>query len=152
MKRLIFLTRNCQCGYGMDERSVDDPIVQTTMVTTIAFIFCLGPAAMEHPISSILSLDLNGWLAIIWYGLFVTAIGYILWYAGIRRCDASAAAAFSGFMPLTSMLLPVLLLGEKTGCQQWLGGLLVIIGILLTGLDLPSRGKNYDCNKQAWRP
>lgn len=44
------------------------------------------------------------------------------------------AAAFSGMMPLTAMLLSVTLLGEAAGWTQWIGGALVMLGMALIGL------------------
>ena len=44
-------------------------------------------------------------------------------YTGIpvsNVCGAFTAAAFSGMMPLTSMILSVIILGEQAGWQQWL--------------------------------
>ncbi|MDD2619735.1 MAG: DMT family transporter [Syntrophomonadaceae bacterium] len=112
-----------------------DPVVQTTLVAGMALLLCLWPARLEHPILALSSLEITAWLALIWYGLFVTALGFILWYAGIRRCDASVAAAFSGMMPLTALLLAVFLLGEDPHWQQWSGGFMVVLGMLLTGLQ-----------------
>ena len=114
-----------------------DPIMQTTLVAGIALLLCLLPALTESPVASLMSLDAAGWLALAWYGLFVTALAFIFWYAGISRCEASVAAACSGMMPFTALLLAVLLLGEQPGWPQWLGGLLVVIGMLLTGLPHP---------------
>lgn len=111
-----------------------DPIVQTTLVVKIALLLCIGPALTEQPVAALQSLSIGGWAALVWYGLFVTALAFILWYAGIKRCDASVAAAFSGMMPFTALLLAVLLLNEQPGWQQWLGGLMVVLGIVLTGI------------------
>jgi len=72
-------------------------------------------------------------MALLWYGLFVTALGFIFWYAGIKRCGAFTAAAFSGMMPFTSMLLSIILLSEHPGWQQWSGGILIIAGTTLIG-------------------
>ncbi len=110
-----------------------DPIVQSTLVSAIAGLLCLWPAALEHPVGSLLSLGLIESLALLWYGLMVTALGYIFWYAGIKRCDASVAAAFSGLMPFTSLLLSIVLLGEQPGWQLCWGGFMVVLGMLMTG-------------------
>jgi len=111
-----------------------NPIVQTTVVTGVALTLCLGPALAEHPVSALMSLRSFEWLALLWYGLIVTALGYILWYAGIKRCDASVAAAFSGLMPFTSLCLSVALLGEHPSGQQWLGGAMVVLGMIFCGI------------------
>ena len=109
------------------------PMVQTTLVSAIAFIFCLIPAFFESPFIRLSEAGLREWLSLFWYGLFVTALAFLFWYAGINRCGALNAAAFSGMMPLTSMLLSALILKEPAGWQQWLGGGLVISGIILIG-------------------
>ncbi|MGE5398509.1 MAG: DMT family transporter [Chitinophagales bacterium] len=109
-----------------------DPLTQSALVTAIAFLLCLVPALHEG-VSPLTNLGPKVWLALIWYGTFVTALGYIFWYAGIKRCKASTAAVASGFMPLTALILSVLLLGESPGWWQWAGGAMVITGMLSAG-------------------
>ena len=111
-----------------------DPLVQTTLVTLFALLFCLIPAAFEQPLQRLSQIGLTEWTSLLWYGVFVTALAYLCWYAGIKRSGAFTAAAFSGLMPLTSMLLSTLLLRESTNSLQWLGGGCVIAGMLLIGL------------------
>jgi drug/metabolite transporter (DMT)-like permease len=120
------------------QRQALDPVVQTTLVAGIALLLCLGPALAEHPFPTLASLGVLEWMALAWYGLFVTALAFIFWYAGIKRCQASTAAAFSGMMPFTSLLLSVILLQEQPGWQQWSGGFMVMLGMLLTGLQQPA--------------
>ena len=110
-----------------------NPIVQTTLVSGIALLLCLIPSLFEHPVLSLMSLGFKEWLALVWYGLFVTALAFIFWYAGIKRCTAYTAAAFSGMMPFTSLILSVIVLGENAGWQQWSGGVLVVLGMFLIG-------------------
>lgn len=118
-----------------------DPLVQTTLVTLSALLLCAVPAAFEEPIVCLAALGTVEWLALLWYGLFVTALAYLCWYAGIKRCGAFTAAAFSGLMPLTSMLLSTLLLKESTNLSQWLGGVCVIAGMMLIGANTTTKAK-----------
>ncbi len=115
---------------------VTDPLQQTTIVIGMALLLCLLPAYGEYPALHLLSLGNREWLALLWYGLAVTALGYIFWYAGIKRCDASTAAAFSGMMPFTALILSVALLGERPAFLQWLGGSLIIFAMILTNLKV----------------
>jgi drug/metabolite transporter (DMT)-like permease len=110
-----------------------DPIVITALVTCAAFVMCLVPALFEAPLQRIPELAFTEWLALVWYGAAATALAFICWYSGIRRCGAFAAAAFSGMMPLTSLLLSVALLGERPEWHQWLGGALIVFGMVLIG-------------------
>lgn len=117
-----------------------NPLVQTTIVSGIAFILCIIPALYENPLPTLLSLGFREWFMLIWYGLFITALAFILWYAGIKRCNASTAAAFSGMMPFTALILSILFLGEQSGWRQWLGALLVIMGMVIIGINQQKSG------------
>lgn len=116
------------------------PVVQTTLVSTVALVFCIVPALFEHPVQSLSHAGAREWAALIWYGVFITALAFLFWYEGIWCCSVSTAAAFSGMVPFTSLTLSVLLLGEKTHWNQWLGGLFIILGMVLIG----TRGSSSD--------
>ena len=119
---------------SMEKVSIS-PMVKTMLVSFIAMSLCLIPACFEQPVVLLAKLGLQGWLSLIWYGVFVTALAFLFWYSGIKRCPASTAAAFSGMMPFTALLLSVLVLGEHAAIQQWCGGILVISGMALIGRD-----------------
>ncbi|WP_196591999.1 DMT family transporter [Pectinatus frisingensis] len=110
------------------------PVVQTILVSLMAMILCLVPAGLENPVFLLSQADEVEWIALIWYGVFVTALAYIFWYAGIRLCALSTAAAFSGMVPFTAMFLSVLILNENATFQQWLGCIFLIASIGLIGL------------------
>lgn len=116
-------------------KSKFDPIVQTTLVSIIAMILCIVLSTFEDPIDAVKNLGVTEWLTLLWYGWFVTVAAFIFWFSGIKRCPAYAAAAFSGMMPLTSLILSVTLLGESAGWHQWIGAALVIAGMVLIGLS-----------------
>ncbi len=109
------------------------PMVQTLLVSGVAFGLCMIPALMEQPFAALQTIGLKEWVALVWYGLIVTALAFVFFYEGVKRCDAYTTAAFSGMIPLTSMLLSLLLLKETIGYAQGAGGLLVISGMLLIG-------------------
>lgn len=127
---------------GAAEKHQFHPAVQTAIVSGIALLFCMIPAVLEDE-RSLAGIGVIEWLALFWYGVFVTALAFIFWYAGIKRCSAFTAAAFSGMMPFTSMLLSVALLGEVPGWRQWSGGILIMAGMILIGADaVPVKKRN----------
>lgn len=123
------------------------PIVQTTLVCIIALLLCVIPALTEQPVRSLAGLGAQGWLSLMWYGFFITALAFICWYEGIRRCSASTAAAFSGMVPFTALILSVLILGEEMCWNQWLGGLLIILGMVLIGIRDSISGGHTETTK-----
>ncbi|GAU76693.1 DMT family transporter [Fusibacter sp. 3D3] len=52
-----------------------------------------------------------------------------------------AAAAFSGLMPFTSMILSHWILDESIAPLQWLGGGMVILGVILIGISQSQENK-----------
>lgn len=109
------------------------PMVQTLLVSAIAFALSVIPALWEQPLSDLQTIGAKEGLALLWYGLFVTALAFVFFYEGVKRCDAYTTAAFSGMIPLTSMLLSLFLLREPIGYAQWAGGCLIIASMLLIG-------------------
>lgn len=109
------------------------PMLQMLLVSAIAFVFCLFPTLFDQPLAALRAIGWQEWAALAWYGLVITALAFVFFYAGVQRCDAYTTAAFSGMMPLTSLLLSVLLFSEKIGYIQWTGGLLIIASMLLIG-------------------
>jgi len=120
---------------NQSKNNVLSPMEQTVLVSLIAIALCLLPASFEHPLSMLAQSTPNEWLALIWYGIFVTALAYIFWYAGIQRCSLSTAAAFSGIVPCTAMLLSVFILKEIPTTEQWIGCLFLIASMTLIGFD-----------------
>jgi len=129
------LSRSFSKSVNAEKDTALHPIEQTAAVSALTLLLCLIPAAFEAPVSHFFCLDLFGWLSLLWYGVFVTVLAFICWYAGINRCGAITGAAFSGMMPLTSLILSVMLLKEKAGFGQWFGGFFVIAGVLLIAAD-----------------
>jgi drug/metabolite transporter (DMT)-like permease len=143
---LVLCAAGCESAFSILSRvfvrssdsggtSLLHPMVQTALVSAIAMILCLIPAMFENPLTRLNAIGAGDWFALLWYGIFVTALAFIFWYAGIQRCNAVTAAAFSGMMPFTSLLLSVLLLDETAGSRLWAGGALVIAGIVLIGIS-----------------
>lgn len=124
------------------------PIAQSALVSAIALLLCLIPALNEQAGMRLSELNISSWAALLWYGLFVTALAFIFWYEGIKRCNASIAAAFSGLMPVTSLLLAVLFLGEQANIEQWAGGMLVLAGMVLVGRN---KRENLTSNEKSYK-
>ncbi|MFD1956060.1 DMT family transporter [Paenibacillus thailandensis] len=87
----------------------------------------------ENPLTALSAIGWHAWLALVWYGPFVTGLAFMFWYAGIQRTDAATAAGFSGMMPFTAFLLSVAILNEQAGWRQWAGCIMVVIGMALIG-------------------
>lgn len=107
----------------------------TTVGLTIALVFGLFPASTENPLATLTLLAKPViLLAVLYIGLFSTALAYFLWNEGMRLLPAGSASLFILLQPVVGSLLGWLLLDEALGLSFLLGGLLIIGGITLAAL------------------
>ena len=71
------------------------------------------------------------WLAIAYYGVVVTVLAFLLWARGVARVPASAAAVFTGVLPVSAVTLSYLVLGEPIVASDVLGGVCVLAAIVV---------------------
>jgi len=74
----------------------------------------------------VLTYPVAGWLRLTYLGLFPTALGYGLFFLGMRTTSASAASIATLLEPLTATLIAVAVLREPLSPQALLGGGLLI--------------------------
>ena len=63
--------------------------------------------------------------------LFPSVVAYIFWNRGVREVGPNAAGVTLQLMPIFGALLAAAFLGERLAGHHWLGGALVLSGILL---------------------
>jgi drug/metabolite transporter, DME family len=111
---------------------------RTHPLQTITVGFAFGALVLlVIALSSDLVLDYPaaGWLRLAYLGLLPTAVGYGLFYTGMRTASAARASIATLLEPLTSALIAVTLLGEPLSGQALFGGGLLIaaLAVLLLG-------------------
>ena len=82
--------------------------------------------------------------AIIYLGTFVTLGGYGCFNFGVSRVPASQAAGFINLIPVFSVILGLLVLGEQLSTSQWLASVLVFTGVWISSRRL-NRFPVTDC-------
>ncbi len=81
------------------------------------------------------------WPGLLGIAILSTALAIAAFYAGVSRIGAAQAALISTIEPVFAVTLAVLLLGERLGPLQALGGVLVVAAVLLaqTGQSVAAR-------------
>lgn len=84
-------------------------------------------------------LSINIWSLLVYLGLVPTAVGYTLFFIGVRDIRASISSILTMIEPLTATLLAWWLFGEQLGPVALLGAglLFVAIGVLYCGERTP---------------
>ena len=115
------------------------PLTRTTLVSLFGFFSFLPFAVyqgLQYDFASIHWLD---FLYIAYYGIVVTAVAFILFYKGASAVPATTAGVFAGFMPISSVLLSSLILGENLMSQHMFSLVFVVTGIGLMALTVETK-------------
>ncbi|MDP4092351.1 MAG: EamA family transporter [Bacillota bacterium] len=107
------------------------PIVCTYYVTLFSFILFLPVSLSEGLKFDFSSVSPEQWLYIVYYGVVVTAIAYILWFCGVSKVSAGTAAVYTSFMPISAVILSCTVLREAFTAFHAAGVSLSIAGMLL---------------------
>jgi drug/metabolite transporter (DMT)-like permease len=73
-------------------------------------------------------------LVLLFLVLGATIVGFLAYNYAISKIHVSRAAVFLNGIPLVSVAVSAILLGERLGLNQLVGGLVVIAGVTLTNL------------------
>jgi drug/metabolite transporter (DMT)-like permease len=102
-----------------------------TLFLTVAVVLRLGsrlPAAvvlLGHP---------GPLLGIGYLSLVCTVFGFVAWYRGLAATDVSGASVFLNLVPLSTLAIASLALGERPSLVQLAGGLLVLGGVAVVSV------------------
>ncbi len=107
------------------------PLQTASFVTIFSFLMFLVPALYEGIGFDFRQLRAEHWLAIGYYGIFITVIAFLLWFAGLKHVEASTAGVFTALIPVSSLTLSYLVLGEAFVWTHAIGFVCILIGILL---------------------
>ena len=106
--------------------SVPAVAASAVIMSGAALAFCLL-AALNHELA--LPQNANGWAVGVGIALFPTMVAISLFMAGLPRVGAARAALVSTVEPVITVLLAVVLLGDRLSAVQVVGGVLVIVAV-----------------------
>ncbi|MFB3056713.1 MAG: DMT family transporter [Ignavibacteriaceae bacterium] len=78
------------------------------MMAIIIIPFNLNAAS----VNSVVNLSLNGWISILFLGLFCSGIAYVIWAYSLRDLESAKVGAFLYFEPLVTVVAAWVLLSE----------------------------------------
>lgn len=109
------------------------PLAAVCYSSIIGTLLLAFPAAREglfsHRLAAISGLS---WVNLTYLGLCGTALGFSLYYKGIKKIGASRAGIFINLVPVFSLLLSWFILNETIRPAVLAGGILVLTGVTLT--------------------
>ena len=92
--------------------------------TSLAFL-------TTHGIAEIPDLTLNGWLGMIFLGVFCSGLAYIAWYDALQALSTAQTGVFLYIEPLVAVVVAFYILGELITWVSLLGGAVILFGVWL---------------------
>lgn len=108
--------------------AIEDRQIGTTWVVTGAML-----AGFILPVFAGLNMpnSLTGWLLLFSLGIFSTLIPLLALNTGLQLLGAARGSMLMTMQPVLAVLFSTTLFGDELSLQQWIGGVLVILSVLL---------------------
>jgi drug/metabolite transporter (DMT)-like permease len=108
-----------------------------TALGTIIF-FCLALILYgHHHFMDVLSPFLWQWMLL--YGAVIVVVGQSFWTTGLRSSSVSIASLIASFTPIAGIGASYLILGEIPNHAQYVGGGVIVVGIVLSQIGIHQR-------------
>lgn len=140
---LEFLAMVCACGYMISLKKLTpryNPWFLTMMQAFVGAGFYF-PLLFLPSTTLPTSFDLTGLATIFYLGLFVTIMAYGLYNYGMSKTPTAQASAFINLIPVITLVMGMVILGERLNWMQYIASGLVIAGVYV------SQGKSKKKNR-----
>ena len=101
------------------------------MMAVIIIPFNLNAAT----VNSVVHLSLNGWISILFLGLFCSGIAYVIWAYSLRDLESAKVGAFLYFEPLITVIAAWVFLSESITLLMIISGIIITSGVILVNRE-----------------
>lgn len=101
------------------------------MMTIIILPFTIN----SESINSLFSLNIIGWISVLFLGLLCSGVSYVIWAYSLRELESAKVGAYLYFEPLVTVLAAWILLEEDITFLMILSGLIITAGVILVNKD-----------------
>jgi drug/metabolite transporter (DMT)-like permease len=92
--------------------------------------FLAGPG-----FGDISNLTANGWIGILFLGIFCSGLAYIAWYDALQALSTAQTGVFLYIEPLVAVVVAAIVLSEKITGISLIGGAIILIGVWLVNRE-----------------
>lgn len=108
------------------------PLIMTAYTFLICTFVSIPFVLWERPMSYLPYTTLGGWLAIIYMAIFASVLGYLFQLMAISQVGASKTNIFINLVPVFTIVLSLLILGESFSLFKFVSAGVIITGVYLT--------------------
>ncbi|MEM7032426.1 MAG: DMT family transporter [Chloroflexota bacterium] len=115
-------------GRSINRNKQLSPLTITTVSMGIGAILLLSTGLT---IQGMPTLDWQSWAIIVWLSVINTAFAFTLWNYTLQRLSAIESSIINNAMGIQIPILAILFLGERLTMRQFVGLIVMILGVLL---------------------
>jgi len=108
-------------------------------VMSFGWVFTSFLFIPSEGLSEIPRLTVNGWIGILFLGIFCSGLAYIAWYDALQALSAAQTGVFLYIEPLVAVAVAAIVLAEPVTWASLLGGAVILIGVWLVNRELRER-------------
>jgi drug/metabolite transporter (DMT)-like permease len=113
---------------------------------------CLIPFSLaENSLSKIMTMNIQGWTAILFLAFTASLIGYFIWFHVASQVKAAVLGSFLFAEPLITALLATTLIGETITFYTAAGGILIFLGVYLVSRNQTKTDPHQASRQSSWR-
>ncbi len=116
---------------GLFSKKLDYVLLAITQITVVFVLSLLMALIFERPAIH-LSYSSVIWWSIVITGVFATALAFYMQNRFQRHSTATKTAIIFSGEPLFAAIFAYILIGEKVSLIAWVGGLLIIFGMIIS--------------------
>ena len=106
--------------------------LMTILYLFIMMTIVIAPFTINsESVNAIVHLSLNGWIAVLFLGVFCSGVAYVLWAQSLKEFDASKVGAFLYIEPFFTVIGAWFVLKEKISLLTLFSGIIITIGVVL---------------------
>jgi drug/metabolite transporter (DMT)-like permease len=108
-----------------------DPLQVTAGIVGAGAVMLVPLAAFEVGAEGMPSVDLQGWLGMVYLGAGASGAAYLMYSTALKHVDASEAGVYTNLIPIVGVITGMML-GDPLSARAIIGGLVVLVGVWLT--------------------
>ena len=140
---LMLLGASCWAVYtvlGTIALRTRSPLAIVTIAAPIGAL-CLFPLGfLEKGYADVSAWNATVWVNVLYLALIGSVASFILFYWVVRRVGAGVAAMTSYLVPVLTLVMAVVFLGDRPEPLQLVGGLVILAGVRVATLRLAREG------------
>jgi len=130
----------CVISWGIYTVAGENVIQEIGALHTVTYAVLFGTVLLiltsvytqEMNFGALSLLSAGDLISLSYLGILGSAIAYVWYYQGVSQLGAAGAGAFIALNPLSAVIVGTLFLNEKMSSMIILGGVLIILGIMIT--------------------